>query len=125
MADLWQWLIEQPQTVVLELLACCVAQIIDAVRKAHQSGTEPHLMGADALSKALDFDMMLWWGPTAENYFKRIKRDQILAAISEATGKPPPERLNNLKKKDLAGERIVRAFIERRLTANNARAPAG
>jgi ParB family chromosome partitioning protein len=77
---------------------------IDAVRKAHQSGTEPHLMGADALSKALDFDMMLWWGPTAENYFKRIKRDQILAAISEATGKPAPERLLKLKKGDLAAE---------------------
>jgi len=112
-ADLWQWLIDQPQNVVLELLAFCVAQNVDTVRKAHEVGNEPHLIGADALSKALDFDMAVWWGPTAENYFKRIKRAQILAAITEGTGEPAPDRLIKLKKGDLAAE--AEALLENTL----------
>ena len=45
-----------------------------------------------------------WWQPTAANYFARIKKDQILQAIQEATGAPVKERLRSLKKQDLAAE---------------------
>jgi ParB family chromosome partitioning protein len=45
-----------------------------------------------------------WWAPTAENYFQRIKKDQILAAIKDASGQPVPDRLTSLKKSDLAQE---------------------
>ena len=45
-----------------------------------------------------------WWQPTAANYFVRIKKDQILQAIQEATGAHVKERLRSLKKQDLAGE---------------------
>jgi len=70
-----------------------------------------HLRGANALSKALELDIANWSSPSAENYFSRIKRDQILAAIGEATGNPAPERFNNLKKKDVAAqaEKLVTA----------------
>jgi ParB family chromosome partitioning protein len=102
--QLWDWLMQQPKEAVLDLLAFVVAQTIDAVQKPHQASDEAHLRGAKPLSKALALDMANWWAPTSENYFSRIKRDQILGAITEATGKPAPERLNNLKKKDLAAE---------------------
>jgi ParB family chromosome partitioning protein len=48
--------------------------------------------------------MAKWWQPTAANYFGRIRKDQILQAIQEATGAPVKERLRTLKKQDLAAE---------------------
>jgi len=57
-----------------------------------------------ALARALTFDMANWWQPTAANYFARIKKDQILRAIQEATGALVKERLRSLKKQDLAAE---------------------
>jgi ParB family transcriptional regulator, chromosome partitioning protein len=56
------------------------------------------------LSKALGLEMAKWWAPTAENYFSRIKKEQIIAAITDASGKAAPERLKSLKKSDLAAE---------------------
>ena len=51
--QLWDWLIAQPQDVILELLAFVVAQTINAVQLPHQRADEGHLRGASALSKAL------------------------------------------------------------------------
>ena len=48
--------------------------------------------------------MANWWHASAANYFGRIKKDQILQAIQDATGAPVDERLKALKKKDLAAE---------------------
>jgi len=48
--------------------------------------------------------MANWWQPTAANYFVRIKKDQILQAIQEATGAPVKERLRSLRKQGLAAE---------------------
>ena len=49
-------------------------------------------------------DMADWWQPAAANHFARIKKDQILQAIQEATGAPIKERLRSLKKQDPATE---------------------
>ena len=48
--------------------------------------------------------MANWWQVSAANYFGRIKKEQILQAIQDATGAPVNERLKALKKKDLAVE---------------------
>src|SRR6516164_9558042 len=84
--QLWDWLIDQPQPVILDLLAFVVAQTINAVQLWHQQSDEGHLRASIALSNALGFDMANWWAPTAENYFSRIKKDQIIAAITDASG---------------------------------------
>jgi ParB family transcriptional regulator, chromosome partitioning protein len=101
--QLWDWLIEQPQNVILDLLAFVVAQTINAVQ-SHQRTDEGHLGAANALNKALALDMANWWAPTAENYFQRIKKDQILAVIKDVSGLPVPDRLTSMKKSDLAQE---------------------
>ena len=93
-----------------ELLASVVAQTINATQLPHQPIDEGHLRGANALSKALGLKMANWWAPTAENYFQRIKKDQILAAIKDASGLPVPDRLTSLKKSDLAKE--AEAFVK-------------
>jgi ParB family chromosome partitioning protein len=100
--QLWDWLIQQPQSVILDLLAFVVAQTINAVQLPHHKADEGHLGAANALSKALCLDMTNWWAPTAENYFQRIKKGQILAAIKDASGQPLPDRMTALKKSDLA-----------------------
>jgi hypothetical protein len=51
-----------------------------------------------------DFDMSNWWQASASNYFCRVKKEQIVQAIEEATRAPVDERLKALKKKDLAAE---------------------
>ena len=50
---LWDWLLEQEQSVVLELLALCVGQTVHAVR----SRNEPRFLAADQLAEAIKLDM--------------------------------------------------------------------
>jgi len=50
---------------------------------------------------ALNLDLSAWFTPTADNYFSRINRAQILAAIDEAKGEHAPA-LDKLKKSELA-----------------------
>jgi ParB family chromosome partitioning protein len=88
----------------LEILAVAVAHTVNAVQSPHDDASTGRLAAADALARALTFDMADWWQPTAANYFARIKKDQIFQAIQEATGTPVKERLKTLKKKDLAAE---------------------
>jgi hypothetical protein len=51
------------------------------------SGTILALLPVDALARTLiKLDMAAWWQLTASNRFIRIKKEQILQAIQEATG---------------------------------------
>ena len=81
-----------------------VAHTVNAVQSPHDDASTGRLAAADALARALTLDMANWWQPTAANYFARIKKDQILQAIQEATGAPVKERLRSLKKQDLTAE---------------------
>jgi ParB family transcriptional regulator, chromosome partitioning protein len=101
---LWDWALEQPQNVLLKVLAVSVAHTVNAVQSPHDDASTGRIAAADALARALAFDMANWWQPTAANYFARIKKDQILQAIQEATRAPVKERLRSLKKQDLAAE---------------------
>ena len=64
--ELWDWLLEQEQVVVLELLAFCVGQTVHAVPLAHDSRNAPRLVAADQLAKAVNLDMADWWTSTGE-----------------------------------------------------------
>jgi ParB family transcriptional regulator, chromosome partitioning protein len=71
------------------------------VRLAHDSLNEPRFLAADQLAKALNLDMGDWWKATGESYLGRIKKDQILGAITEGTGETNLEELRKLKKPEL------------------------
>jgi ParB family transcriptional regulator, chromosome partitioning protein len=88
----------------MNVLAVAVAHTVNAVQSPHDDASTGRLAAADALARALTFEMADWWQPTAANYFTRIKKDQILQAIQEVTGAPAKERLRSLKKQDLAAE---------------------
>jgi ParB family transcriptional regulator, chromosome partitioning protein len=92
------------KNVLLKVLAVGVAHTVNTVRSPHDDASTGRLAASDALARALTFDMANWWQPTAANYLVRIKKDQILQAIQEATGAPVKERLRSRKKQDLAAE---------------------
>ena len=107
--DLWQWLLDQEQAVVLELLAFCVGQTVHAVQLPHDVRTTARFLSADHLAKAVNLDMADWWQPTAQSYLARVKKEQIIEAIAEGTTEKNFEDLRKMKKPDLV------AAAERRL----------
>ena len=101
-SNLWDWCIRQTQDTLLALMAVCAAHAVDAVREKGTREDHPRLSHADALAKALGFDMHEWFTPTAVNYFGRVKRDFITEALMEA-GRPARTRSwSKMKKADLA-----------------------
>jgi ParB family transcriptional regulator, chromosome partitioning protein len=76
-------MLDQDQTVVIELLAFCIGQTVYAVRLPHDVRTAPRFVAADQLAKAVNLDMADWWTPTGETYLGRVKKEQILEAICE------------------------------------------
>lgn len=100
--QLWPWCILQDEAVLLSLLSFCVAMTVNAVKVKNDRVDCGRLVHADKLASAQDLDMKQWFTPTAENYFSRINKGQILDALREAKGTPPAPAWEKLKKPDLA-----------------------
>ena len=79
------------------LFAHCVSLTLDAVQ-ATEGQSRP---GADDLAAHLALDMTRYWRATADSYFGRVSKAQMLAALEEV--KPEAvERLRGLKKEAMA-----------------------
>ncbi|MGH6922862.1 MAG: ParB/RepB/Spo0J family partition protein [Propylenella sp.] len=96
-ANLWAWCLDQPQDVLLDLLAVIAALSVDAVVPKN-GRPRPH---ADKIARAVSLDMAVYFTPTADNFFGRISRPGILATIDEAKGGHGPA-LDKMKKAELA-----------------------
>jgi ParB family transcriptional regulator, chromosome partitioning protein len=94
-AALWSWCLAQPQDVLLELLAYCVARTVHGVQ-SKADNRAARLQHADALAGALDCDMSKWFTATAENFFLRVSKSKIADALTEP-GKPVT--IDGLKRK--------------------------
>lgn len=101
-AKLFAWCLEQKRNVLLDLLAVLAAHGIDAVIGKERFHTQARLTHADALGDAIGLDLASWYRPGADNYFARVSRSSILAAIEEATGKKPAPAWQKLKRPELA-----------------------
>jgi ParB family chromosome partitioning protein len=101
-ADIWRWCLEQDQAVLLDLLTFCAACTLNAVQMKTDRADTPRLVHANQLAAVLHLDMTSWFTPTAENYFNRISKLQILEALQEARQQPPAPAWANLKKAELA-----------------------
>ena len=99
--EMWQWCLSQDHGTLLKLLAFCAATTVNGIEAKHDSDPG-RLAHANALSTALNVDITAWFTPTTENFFLRVPRTTILAAIEEATGKPVKRSWQNLKKAELA-----------------------
>jgi ParB family chromosome partitioning protein len=102
--DIWQWCLCQDQSVLLDLLTFCAACSINAVQTKSDRPENDRLDHAGKLATVLQLDMKPYFTPTAENYFTRIGKPQILGAIQEAKGQPPAPAWEKLKKAELAQE---------------------
>lgn len=100
----WQWCLAQDQSVLLDLLAFCTANTIDAVRLKADRPDSERIAHADALAASLKLDMAQWFTPTAENYFSRISKAAILQVLQEAKGTPLSPATAKLNKTDLAAQ---------------------
>lgn len=100
-AQLWDWCLAASRDELLALLAYIAGCSVDAVQRKGMRPDARRVLHADALAQALKLDMTAWYAPTAEGFFARIARADILAAIDEAKGTHAPA-LDKLKKGELA-----------------------
>jgi ParB family chromosome partitioning protein len=97
-ADLFGWLMAQPESAVTGLLAFCAAQSLDAVRSKQDRANSPHLAHADRLAETLGLDMAQWWEPSADRYLGRVPKALVLEAVAEGVSPQVSQSLASLKK---------------------------
>lgn len=100
--DLWDTLVKMDEAVRMALFAHCVALSVDAVFRPYdrRSGALAH---ANRLASAVALDMRAaGWRATADNYFGRVTKAQILEAVREAKGEDTADRTASLKKPEMA-----------------------
>lgn len=79
--DLMAWCLEQPQEVLIDLLAYLTALTVDAVQVRGRSVRHDH---ADRLAEAVALDMTRHWTPSAEGFFARLPKAALSQAVREA-----------------------------------------
>lgn len=92
----FEWLLLQPQDVVLSLLVFATANTVDAV----QASAADSMKSADLAAKALGLDMADWWQPTPEAYLELVPKAKIIEAVTEAAGSVAAQPLLKMKKQE-------------------------
>jgi len=101
---LWDTLVALDKENREALFAHCAGLTINAVHEP-QFRISPRKRHADQLTSALCLDMVkAGWVTGAANYFSRVTRAQILAAVTEAKGENTADLLADHKKKEMAIE---------------------
>lgn len=86
------WLLELPQTDLLELIALCTAVTVNALPSTGAA------FEAGALASAVGLDMADWWEPTAEGFLNHVSKAQIAQALREAGPDLAADGVETLKK---------------------------
>lgn len=97
--DRLTWLIRQPQTDLLRLLAIGVGTRFDGLTER----AEGHPVVA-ALHAATALNMADHWNATCDNFLARIPAALVLEAVTEAKGKDAAATLTGLKKDELVAK---------------------
>ena len=93
---------------MIDLIAFCAAQSLDAVQAKADHVTTPRWQHADQVSDALGLDMAAWWQPTADRYLGRVPKALVLDAIREGESPQIAHSLAALKK-----DQLVKRVAER------------
>ncbi len=103
-ADLWDALQEWDGDSRAALFAHIVSLSVNAVYEPwnRRPRAAAH---ADRLAQAVDLDMTAaGWKPTMDNFLGRVTKARILQAVSQAKGQRAADRIEHLKKGDMAAE---------------------
>ncbi|RWD51647.1 MAG: ParB/RepB/Spo0J family partition protein [Mesorhizobium sp.] len=84
-ADLFDWLLEKPQDMVMMLLAFGAAHSVNAVEKKF-TDRKKGIEQANQLGRALEVNMPEWFETTGDSYFKHVNRTTIELTVAEARG---------------------------------------
>ena len=103
-ADLWDALQEWDGDSQAGLFAHIVGLSVNAV--CEPWNRRPRAFAhADRLSQAVDLDMAAaGWTPTVDNFLGRVTKARILQAVAQAKGQSAADRIEHLKKGDMAAE---------------------
>jgi ParB family chromosome partitioning protein len=86
------------------LFAHCVSLTVNAVHDAYARRPKAHAHAA-RLAETMSLDMAaVGWVPTVDNYLGRVTKTRILEAVREAKGDQAAQRIDHLKKGDMATE---------------------
>ncbi len=100
--DLWEALQAFDGDSRYALFAHCVSLSVNAIYEAYNRRPRA-LAHADQLAHATDLDMVAaGWVPTVDTYLGRVTKARILASVREAKGTRAGDRIEHLKKGDMA-----------------------
>jgi ParB family chromosome partitioning protein len=103
-ADLWAALRDWDGDSRAGLLAHIVSLSVNAVHESWNRRPRA-LAHADHLAQAVDLDMAAaGWTPTVDNFLGRVTKARILQAVAEAKGQRAADRIEHLKKGEMAAE---------------------
>jgi ParB family chromosome partitioning protein len=103
-SDLWVALVALNAEDRSTLFAHCVSQSLNAVHEAYNRRPKA-LAHADLLATCLQLDMAaVGWQSTVETYLGRVTKARILQAVREAKGEAAAQRIDHLKKPEMATE---------------------
>ena len=111
---LFAWLLEMPQSIVLDLIAFCTAASVDTV--CHREQRQSHV---DVLCEAAGLDMADWWSPTKDGYLSSIPKARVVEIVQQAVSNDAAKPLEKMKKGEavsaaetvLAGSRWLPAIL--------------
>ena len=101
--DLWDALDAFDGDSRAALFAHCVSLSVNAVHEAWNRRPKA-FAHADRLAKTVDLDMAASWSPTASNFLGRVTKARILQAVAEGRGQRAADRIEHLKKVEMATE---------------------
>ena len=102
-SDLWDALDAFDSDSRAALFAHCVSLSVNAVHEAWNRRPKA-FAHADRLAQTVDLDMAATWSPTAANFLGRVTKARILQAVAEGRGQRAADRIEHLKKVEMATE---------------------
>ncbi|MEL7698347.1 MULTISPECIES: hypothetical protein [Pantoea] len=97
----FRWLLDWSSDDALGLLGFCSAATICSFQDRIYGKSQTSNL--DMLETAMGFELADWWQPTADGFFKRMSKDQIVGALTEAGKTGNASDAGKMKKGDAAG----------------------
>ena len=102
-SDLWEALDAFDGDSRAALFAHCVSLSVNAVHEAWNRRPKA-FAHADRLAQMVDLDLAASWTPTAANFLGRVTKARILQAVAEGRDRRTADRIEHLKKVEMATE---------------------